>query len=147
MLFTSLFSSYEFGFIPLDHYIDKTRRAFASVSKLDRFKGHLYNWYDITKLQSLHPKYVSSIDSANFVVALITVRQGLKSIAQKPLVSSSVIRGVEDALYVLDEEVERVMNRNSFSKISRKILRAIRLNFSDFKMMKPRWNICRNAAR
>jgi len=127
MLFTSLFSSYEFGFIPLDHYIDKTRRAFASVSKLDRFKGHLYNWYDITKLQSLHPKYVSSIDSANFVVALITVRQGLKSIAQKPLVSSSVIRGVEDALYVLDEEVERVMNRNSFSKISRKILRAIRL--------------------
>ena len=37
------------------------------ISSLSKWNGHLYNWYDTKTLQPLMPRYVSSVDSGNFV--------------------------------------------------------------------------------
>lgn len=104
MLFTSLFSSYELGYLPLDQFLQRSRRAFTSLLKLERYRGHLFNWYDIEKLEPLSPAYLSSVDSANFVTALITFRQGLRGISLRPIISDHSIRGIEDGLYSIKAE-------------------------------------------
>jgi cyclic beta-1,2-glucan synthetase len=57
--------------------IDRLERTLNTVERLDKWKGHLYNWYDTVTLQPLPPLYVSTVDSGNFVGCLIAVKEGL----------------------------------------------------------------------
>lgn len=41
---------------------------------LDKWKGHLYNWYDVNTSKPAAPLFVSSADSGNFVAALTVTR-------------------------------------------------------------------------
>lgn len=62
--------------------IDKTEaltcisRTIASVEKMEKYAGNLYNWYD-TKTLSALGEFVSSVDSGNFLCCLTAVRQWL----------------------------------------------------------------------
>jgi cyclic beta-1,2-glucan synthetase len=46
--------------------------------RLERFRGHFFNWYDTSDLRPLEPRYVSSVDSGNLAAHLMTtaVRRG-----------------------------------------------------------------------
>jgi cyclic beta-1,2-glucan synthetase len=48
-----------------------------SMERLRRFRGHLYNWYDLHDLHVLEPAYVSTVDSGNLAGHLIALRQAL----------------------------------------------------------------------
>ena len=37
------------------------------MEKLEKWNGHLYNWYNTKTLTPLMPRYVSTVDSGNFV--------------------------------------------------------------------------------
>ncbi len=50
------------------------RRMTATVDaleQLEKWRGQLYNWYDIDTLAPLRPRYVSSVDSGNLAAALL----------------------------------------------------------------------------
>ena len=47
--------------------------------KLERWHGHLYNWYNIKTLEPLRPRFVSTVDSGNFVSALYVAKDFLES--------------------------------------------------------------------
>ena len=47
---------------------------------MEKWEGHLYNWYDTVTLKPLSPIYVSTVDSGNFVGCLITVKEGLEEL-------------------------------------------------------------------
>ena len=53
-----------------------------TLSRLELWHGHLYNWYSVSELSVLSP-YVSAVDSGNFVAALITVCSALDGYAQE----------------------------------------------------------------
>ena len=56
---------------------DRIERTLATVEKMERFRGHLYNWYDTRSLRPLEPLYVSSVDSGNLAGYLLaTPRAG-----------------------------------------------------------------------
>lgn len=42
--------------------------------KLEKWRGHLYNWYNVDTEKPVNPFFVSSVDSGNFIAALITCR-------------------------------------------------------------------------
>ncbi|MFB0920992.1 MAG: glucoamylase family protein [Oscillospiraceae bacterium] len=50
----------------------------ATLRRMPKWNGHLYNWYDTRTLRSLHPAYVSTVDSGNLMVSLIILREALK---------------------------------------------------------------------
>jgi len=52
-------------------------QTLATVERLPKWNGHLYNWYDTATLTVLPPAYVSSVDSGNFAGCLIALREGL----------------------------------------------------------------------
>jgi len=48
-----------------------------TLASLQKWNGHLYNWYDTVTLAPLHPAYVSTVDSGNLAVCLVIAREGL----------------------------------------------------------------------
>src|SRR5213075_2459494 len=65
----------EFGYLTVHEFTEQTLRTLASVQKLPRCRGHLYNWYDTRTLEPLRPRFISSVDSGNLVASLWTLRQ------------------------------------------------------------------------
>ena len=71
------------------------------MERLERYRGHLYNWYDTRTLKPLRPHYVSSVDSGNLAGALFTLRAGLWELKKQPIVSPRVLTGLRDTLEML----------------------------------------------
>ncbi|WP_428910308.1 GH36-type glycosyl hydrolase domain-containing protein [Niallia sp. Krafla_26] len=67
----------DFHFIDTQGLIQRLERTLDTIDKMEKWEGHLYNWYDTVTLKPLSPIYVSTVDSGNFVGCLITVREGL----------------------------------------------------------------------
>jgi len=115
----SLLSAYDFGYLGIDELYNKLGNTFNSLEKLERFNGHFYNWYNVKTLKSLIPKYVSSVDSAIFFAAILTLKQGLVDIIEKPIIDRRIIDGLRDILTVIvDESRIAVKNIKAKNKIS-----------------------------
>ncbi|BBB91846.1 MAG TPA: glucoamylase family protein [Methylomusa anaerophila] len=67
----------DFGFINTPGLIERLERTISTVEQLDKWQGHLYNWYDTVTLETLPPLYVSTVDSGNFVGCLMAVKEGV----------------------------------------------------------------------
>lgn len=73
----SVISAFELGFIDKDKAFDLTDKIIDTVSKLPKWNGHLYNWYNINTLKVMNPNFISSVDSGNFVACLIVAKEFL----------------------------------------------------------------------
>lgn len=67
----------DFGFIDMPGLIERVERTVGTIEQMDKWHGHLYNWYDTQTLEPLPPLYVSTVDSGNLVGCLIVVKEGL----------------------------------------------------------------------
>ena len=63
-------SAYELGIIDKDRFINYTEKTVSAVEECEKYKGNLYNWYDCKTLEVLPRRFVSTVDSGNFAVAL-----------------------------------------------------------------------------
>ncbi len=71
----SVVASYDLGFESKEFVLDLIEKMILSIEKLPKWNGHLYNWYNIDNLTVLSPRYVSSVDSGNFVGYLYVLKQ------------------------------------------------------------------------
>ncbi len=72
-------SAREFGWIDRDQMARRIELTLNTVEGLEKFQGHLYNWYDTVKLEVLNPPYVSTVDSGNLAGLLLTVGQACRA--------------------------------------------------------------------
>lgn len=63
----TIISAYDLKFINLEKAITNLENVLDTVQNLDKWNGHLYNWYSISDLKPLKPRYISTVDSGNFV--------------------------------------------------------------------------------
>lgn len=77
---TAVVSAHELRFISDEIAIDYFTKMFDSIEKLQKWNGHLYNWYNIKTLEVMKPNFVSTVDSGNFIASLIVVKEFLKKI-------------------------------------------------------------------
>ncbi len=77
-------SAHDLGFIDTGSLLDRLERTLATVDRLERFDGHLLNWYDTHTREPLLPKYVSTVDSGNLAGALLALAAGLRTLAVDP---------------------------------------------------------------
>ncbi len=49
----------------------------ATIERLPKWRGHLYNWYDTRTCAPLQPAYVSTVDSGNLCACLICFSHGM----------------------------------------------------------------------
>jgi len=80
-------SAYYLGFLTVPETVRRLDRIVTGVEKAEKWRGHLYNWYDTVTLEPLEPRYVSSVDSGNLVCYLIVTDEALKDMLSAPLAS------------------------------------------------------------
>ena len=61
----------DLGFIGSDEMRARMADTAATLERMEKWHGHIYNWYDIDTLSVLRPAYVSSVDSGNLAAALL----------------------------------------------------------------------------
>ena len=64
----------DLNFITLEEANTILENIINTVWNLKKWNGHLYNWYDIKNLEPLIPKYISTVDSGNFVGYLYVLK-------------------------------------------------------------------------
>lgn len=69
----AIMSAYNLEFIKKEECIDRINKTMESIVKLQKWNGHLYNWYDTITLMPLYPRYVSTVDSGNFIRIFIHI--------------------------------------------------------------------------
>ncbi len=74
MSLVSIISAFELGFITKDKALLLLNKVMETVDTLEKWNGHLYNWYLLETKEKLYPFYISSVDSANFVASVYTVK-------------------------------------------------------------------------
>jgi len=96
----------DLGWIGAAEMAERLETVLASMGRLERYRGHLYNWYDTRSLSPLDPKYVSTVDSGNLAAHLVAVRQACLEIARTASSWACVAAGISDALSLLREVAE-----------------------------------------
>lgn len=76
----AVISAYDMGYIEQEKTIELLEKILQTIHELPKWNGHLYNWYNIKTKEPLIPRYISTVDSGNFVGYLYTLRSFLKEI-------------------------------------------------------------------
>jgi len=74
----ALISAQRLGLLTPEELAGRIRATVETMEQLPKWQGHLYNWYDTRTLQVLKPTFVSTVDSGNLAVCLVTAAQGLR---------------------------------------------------------------------
>jgi cyclic beta-1,2-glucan synthetase len=85
-----------FGYLTLHEFATLTESSLASYDKLEKFHGHIYNWYDTHTLAPIGDRMVSSVDNGNLAASFYTLRTGCLAMLRTPLLDRSLFRGIHD---------------------------------------------------
>jgi cyclic beta-1,2-glucan synthetase len=102
---TSALGAGDCGYLTVNQVVDKLSASMDSISRLDRYRGHLLNWYDISTLTPLEPRYVSTVDSGNLLGSLWVLEQGLDELLRLPLLSTTAFTGLADTAELLKHDL------------------------------------------
>ena len=95
----------ELGFISVEEMTARLEKAFRSLERLRRFRGHFYNWYELNGLTVLEPAYISTVDSGNLAGHLNALRQSCVHMADRPVSSARLWRAVAAALHIAHDRL------------------------------------------
>ncbi|MFZ5353021.1 MAG: glucoamylase family protein, partial [Bacillota bacterium] len=104
LLLISTMAARDFGYISTAEMLERLNKSITTIEKMRKWKGHLYNWYDTITLEVLRPRYISTVDSGNFIGYLITLKQGLLEYKNRRLVDLNLALGLRDTLQLAVSE-------------------------------------------
>jgi hypothetical protein len=90
MLFNARQAAYEFGFLTLSEFAQATLGTLHTYDRLEKQRGHIYNWYDIETLRPIAPLIVSTVDSGNLTASLYTLHTGALDLLKRPLLTAEM---------------------------------------------------------
>ena len=97
----SVIAARDFGWLGTIDAVERLEATLTTMQKLERYRGHLFNWYDTRDLRALEPKYVSTVDSGNLAGHLIALGNACRAIASQPIANSHWQQGLSDNLVLL----------------------------------------------
>jgi cellobiose phosphorylase len=91
----------DLGYLSSGGLIERTQATLATMLRLERHRGHFYNWYETRTLKPLQPLYISSVDSGNLAGHLLTLAAGLREQADEKIFTPQIFAGLRDTVNVL----------------------------------------------
>jgi hypothetical protein len=107
----------EFGYLTVPEFVDLTDKTLDTILRLQKYRGHLLNWYATRTLEAKPPFFVSSVDSGNLVASLWTLHQGCQDLLRRPLISKALAEGFLDHLQALVNL--RALPKRTFSRYAK----------------------------
>jgi cyclic beta-1,2-glucan synthetase len=98
----------DFGWLGTSEVIERLEATLSTMTRLVRFRGHFYNWYDTKDLRTLDPPYISTVDSGNLAGHLIALASACSEWTGSPLDDTVRLAGIADALELTRQEADRV---------------------------------------
>lgn len=74
----AVISAYDLKYINWEKAIELISKIINTLESLEKWNGHLYNWYNIKTKEPLNPRYVSTVDSGNLVGYLYVTKAFLE---------------------------------------------------------------------
>jgi cyclic beta-1,2-glucan synthetase len=93
----------DFGWSGTLDFVERVEATFTTLIRLERFRGHFYNWYDTRDLRPLDPRYVSTVDSGNLAGHLIALANACCERMDLSLPPVESFAGIGDALNLARE--------------------------------------------
>ncbi len=103
----SVVAARDLDFIDTPLLIKLLDSTLETLMVMEKWHGHLFNWYDTQRAKPLEPRYVSTVDSGNFVAYLMVVQRSLLERRQS---ESSWARPI----HVLEEKIEQLIAGTDF---------------------------------
>jgi cyclic beta-1,2-glucan synthetase len=116
----STIAARDFGWLGLLDTVERLEATFATLGRLERFRGHYYNWYGTRTLRPLEPPYVSSVDSGNLAGHLLALAHACEEMVDRPLPLPSVLAGIEDAFDLVRESAAAMPDDRRTQTVSRR---------------------------
>lgn len=83
MYLLSVLAGYDLGLMDSVETAHRLERTLTTLEGLPKFRGNLYNWYDLRDLSVLGDGFVSFVDSGNLLACLLTLEKGLEEYADR----------------------------------------------------------------
>ena len=104
----STLAAHDLGFIRTPELVERLEATVSTMGGLERFEGHLLNWYDTRTLAPLPPRYVSTVDSGNLAGALLALAEGLRRLAGEPQSAAQICAGLADTAEMAGQYLARL---------------------------------------
>lgn len=113
--------AYDLGYIPVSSFLDRLSLTFETLGRLERYRGHFFNWYNIRSLTIEGPRYVSTVDSGNLWGALVVAHSALIEFHRRDILPTNLIQAFRDMIYlaIQPENLEKDALRSSTLDIMR----------------------------
>ena len=85
-----------FGYLTIPEFVTLTERSLQTFEKLEKYRGHIFNWYDTRTLVPIRPMTISSVDSGNLAASFYTLRSGCRGLLRAPLLDPKLFTGIHD---------------------------------------------------
>jgi len=117
----------DFGWIGTVEMAQRLEATLDTMGRLERFRGHFFNWYDTEDLKPLEPRYVSTVDSGNLAANLVALRHACFERLDEPVQIERALEGIADTLEALRESAMVVTERSRGRVVtSRQLENAVR---------------------
>ena len=100
---TGVLGAYDSGYLTVNQAVEKLTNTMLTIDRLEKYEGHVLNWYDIKTAVPLEPRYVSTVDSGNLLGALWALEQGLDELLRAPLLDGKAFAGLADTGEILKQ--------------------------------------------
>ncbi len=114
----SIIVARDFGWQGTFDTLDQLEATLAAMDRLERFRGHFYNWYDTQDLRALEPKYISSVDSGNLAGHLIALGNACAEMATAPAFNPRWVEGLKDSIDLVAESLRANARDARLSQLS-----------------------------
>lgn len=108
MMLLSNLSAWDFGYLGPTDFASRVLASMESLSTLEHYRGHIFNWYNTQTLEILAPRYVSTVDSGNLAAALLTLNEGCKTIKTSPIFSPARWDGLMDTIALIENAISEL---------------------------------------
>lgn len=143
----SVISSYDLGYENLKETLKLLNKMIETINILPKWHGHLYNWYNIKTLEPLIPRYISTVDSGNFVGYIYVLKTFYQQIKEK-------VKNNEELLNFIPDWVDKPLSENpianaDFTKLydEEKNLFSIGFNIEENKLTPSYYDLLASEAR
>ena len=103
--------AYDFGYISMGEVIYRLELILDNIKDLEKYKGHLLNWYDTKTKKPLWPKYVSTVDSGNFLGYLWIIKETVDNFINTPIIREREITSLFDIYNLIRiDDKEEIQN-------------------------------------
>ena len=150
MFLVSALAAHDLGFITTSDFTIRARNTLNTLGRMAQYRGHILNWYDTQTLDPLEPRFVSTVDSGNLAVSLVTLKQGCLELADGPIIGPKNLNGLEVVLDLLCAALREVPKRNQSaldktehairSEISYALASPLRLKAAFAEIDKTHWH-------